>query len=153
METQNFLLANHPISATRLKLEQDDFTTAGARALANHPISATRLKLPDAPLLTHSLWLANHPISATRLKHGGNGIGRRVEVVTRQPPNLGNETETSVCCQPLQRGLSLANHPISATRLKLQIPAGIELGPGLANHPISATRLKPASGGFNGGML
>ncbi len=40
--------------------------------------------------------------------------------LTRQPPNLGNETETQATTLATVKG-ELANHPISATRLKLAV--------------------------------
>ncbi len=40
----------------------------------------------------------------------------------RQPPNLGNETETCNGGHSLFGPSTLANHPISATRLKLLQP-------------------------------
>ncbi len=58
--------------------------------------------------------LANHLISATRLKRSRarDEVAREGMGATRQPPNLGNETETyETYFVPLRQGLDVTRQP------------------------------------------
>ncbi len=142
-------LANHPISATRLK-----------RYLRGPPCPKSRSRQP--PNLgneteTYSQGGDKHqrgsrqpPNLGNETETHGRGVHPRISP-PRQPPNLGNETETTTAPAWASETRVLANHPISATRLKrvmIDIYNGVIF---LANHPISATRLKHHTSARNRG--
>ncbi len=137
-----FTLANHPISATRLKRIVSRRTCLGSST--RQPPNLGNETETNIPLLSAKIHIARQPPNLGNETETENALPSQPNELPRQPPNLGNETETNIINEKSSKLLRSTRQPPNLGNETETTRTSYFLynDDGLANHPISATRLK-----------